>query len=141
MRRKVNISALMVFRNQRRRRKYDWEKKTTCSVYLSSKIFATLAWVWTRSTSFSSFQRSSWSPTYILPLFHLEDTAHLFLLLSCKRYDFFDRKDPKLSLSELLSWWQEFKCIHTTFLFYASWACALLKNNKQHVGRESFHTW
>ena len=62
--------------------KNDWEKKATCSAYLSSKIFATSAWVWTRSTSFSSFQRSNWSPTYILHLFHLEDTALLFPFLS-----------------------------------------------------------
>jgi hypothetical protein len=62
--------------------KNDWEKKATCSAYLSSKIFATSAWVWMRSTSFSSFQRSNWSPTYILHLFHLEDTALLFLFLS-----------------------------------------------------------
>ena len=62
--------------------KNDWEKKTTSSVYLSSKIFATLAWVLTRSTFFSSFQRSNWSPIYILPVFHLEDTALLFLFLS-----------------------------------------------------------
>jgi hypothetical protein len=34
-------------------------------------------WVWTRSTS--SFQRSNWSPTYILHLFHLEDTSLLFI--------------------------------------------------------------
>ena len=33
-------------------------------------------------TSFGSFQRSNWSPTYILHLFHLEDTALLFLFLS-----------------------------------------------------------
>ena len=52
-----------------------------CSAYLSSKIFATSVWVWMRSTSFSSFQRSNWSATYILHLFHLEDTA-LFLFLS-----------------------------------------------------------
>jgi hypothetical protein len=38
--------------------------------------------VWTRNTSFSSFQRSNWSPTYILHLFHLEDIALLFLFLS-----------------------------------------------------------
>ena len=62
--------------------KNDWERKATCSVYLSSKIFATLAWVLTRSTFFSSFQRSNWSPIYILPVFHLEDTALLFLFLS-----------------------------------------------------------
>ena len=37
--------------------KNDWEKKSTCSAYLSSKIFATSAWVWTHHTSFSSFQR------------------------------------------------------------------------------------
>jgi hypothetical protein len=57
--------------------KNDWEKKEkTCSAYLSSKIFATSARVWTRSTSLSSFQRSNWSPTYIL---HLEDTSLLFM--------------------------------------------------------------
>ena len=60
--------------------KNDWEKKATYSTYLSSKLFATSAWVWTRSYSFSSFQRSNWSPTYLL--FHLEDTALLFLFLS-----------------------------------------------------------
>ena len=64
--------------------KNDWEKKATCSTYLSSKIFATSAWVWTCITSLSLFQRSNWSPTYmyILHLFHLEDTALLFLFLS-----------------------------------------------------------
>jgi hypothetical protein len=40
----------------------------TCSAYLSSKIFATSARVWMHSTSLSSFQRSNWSPTYILHL-------------------------------------------------------------------------
>ena len=58
------------------------EGKKTCSAYLSSKIFATSARVWTRSTSLSSFQRSNWSPTYILHLFHLEDTSLLFIFLS-----------------------------------------------------------
>jgi hypothetical protein len=63
--------------------KNDWEKKEkTCSAYLSSKIFATSARVWTRSTSPSSFQRSNWSPTYFLHLFHLEDTSLLFIFLS-----------------------------------------------------------
>ena len=62
--------------------KNDWERKATCSVYLSSKIFATSARVWTRSTSLSSFQRSNWSPTYILHLFHLKDTSLLFIFLS-----------------------------------------------------------
>ena len=57
-------------------------RKKTCSAYLSSKIFATSARVWTRSTSLSSFQRSSWCPTYILHLFHLEDTSLLFIFLS-----------------------------------------------------------
>jgi hypothetical protein len=49
---------------------------------LPSKIFATSARVWTRSTSLSSFQRSNWSPTYILHLFHLKDTSLLFIFLS-----------------------------------------------------------
>jgi hypothetical protein len=62
--------------------KNDWEKKATCSAYLSSKIFATSAWDLTRSTSLSSLQRSNWSPTYILHLFHLEDTSLLFLFIS-----------------------------------------------------------
>jgi hypothetical protein len=50
--------------------------------YQSKSLPLWTAWVWTRSTSFSSFQRSNWSPTYILHLFHLEDTALLFLFLS-----------------------------------------------------------
>ena len=54
----------------------------TCSAYLSSKIFATSARVWTHNTSLSSFQRSNWSPTYILHLFHLEDTSLLFIFHS-----------------------------------------------------------
>jgi hypothetical protein len=63
--------------------KNEWEKKEkTCSSYLSNKIFANSARVWTRSTSLSSFQRSNWSPTYILHLFHLEDTSLLFIFLS-----------------------------------------------------------
>ena len=65
-----------------------------CSAYLSSTIFATSAWVWMHSTSFSSFQRSNWSPTYILHLFHLEDTALLFLFLSeSVKVRFFARVD------------------------------------------------
>ena len=60
----------------------NWEKKATCSAYLSSKIFATSAWDLTRSTSLSSLQRSNWSPTYILHLFHLKDTSLLFLFIS-----------------------------------------------------------
>jgi hypothetical protein len=70
--------------------KNDWEKKEkTCSVYLSSKIFATSARVWTRSTSLSSFQRSYWSPTYILHLFHMEDTSLLFISLNSSKSAFF----------------------------------------------------
>jgi hypothetical protein len=48
---------------------------------LSMQIYANSARVWTRSTSLSSFQWSNWSPTYILHLFHLEDTSHLFIFL------------------------------------------------------------
>ena len=44
--------------------------------------FANSARVWMHSTSLSSFQRSNWSPTYILHLFHLEDTSLLFIFLS-----------------------------------------------------------
>ena len=63
--------------------KNHWEKKEkTCSAYISNKIFANSARVWMRSTSLSSFQRSNWSPTYILHLFHLEDTSLLFIFFS-----------------------------------------------------------
>ena len=47
-----------------------YEKRLRKESNLPRLIFATSAWVWTRSTSFSSFQRSNWSPTYILHLFH-----------------------------------------------------------------------
>ena len=46
---------------------------------------------------------------------------------------FFDKKDPKLSLSELLSLMTIFKSIHMAFYVKPSWACALFRNNKQHV--------
>ena len=49
--------------------------------------------------------------------------------LCCKRYDFL----TKLSLSELLSWMTIFKSIHMAFYVNTSWACALFRNNKQHV--------
>ena len=50
-----------------------------------------------------------------------------------QRIQFFDKKDPKLSLSELLSWMTIFKSIHMAFYVSSSWACALFRNNKQHV--------
>ena len=53
--------------------------------------------------------------------------------LCCKRYDFFYKKDPKLSLSELLSWMTIFKSIYMAFYVNPSWACALFRNIKQHV--------
>ena len=46
---------------------------------------------------------------------------------------FFDKKDPTLSISELLSWMTIFKSIQMAFYVNLSWACALLKTNKQHV--------
>ena len=52
--------------------KNDWEKKATCSDYLSSKIFGRVALFWVRSNG----------STEPLHLFHLEDTAFLFLFLS-----------------------------------------------------------
>jgi hypothetical protein len=57
--------------------KNDWEKKATCSAYLSTMNNQALPWV--RSIQ---RQRSNWSPTYILHLFHLEDTSLLFLFIS-----------------------------------------------------------
>ena len=52
---------------------------------------------------------------------------------SAKKYDFLTKKDPKLSLSELLSWMTIFKSIHMAFYVNPSWACTLFRNNKQHV--------
>ena len=54
----------------------------TCSAYLSSKIFATSARVWTRSTCFSSFQRSNWSPTYISCICSIWKILHFYSSLS-----------------------------------------------------------
>jgi hypothetical protein len=102
-----------------------FDKKDPKSAYLSSKIYANSARVWTRSTSLSSFQWSNWSPTYILHLFHLEDTSHLFRRVMLLKIRFFDKKDPKLSLSELLFWMTIFKSIHMAFYLNPSWACTL----------------
>ena len=60
--------------------KNDWEKKATCSAYLSTIIeIWRVALPWVRSIQ---RQRSNWSLTYILHLFHLEDTSLLFFFLS-----------------------------------------------------------
>ena len=50
-----------------------------------------------------------------------------------QKIQFFDKKNPKLSLSELLSRIKEFKSIHMTFYVNPSWAWTLFRNNKQHV--------
>jgi hypothetical protein len=70
--------------------KNNWAKKEkTCSAYLSSKIFAISAWVWTRSTSLSSFQRSNrslhvscicsiWKILHFYSSFSLNPSKHTF---------------------------------------------------------------
>jgi hypothetical protein len=60
------------------------EGKNMFGLPITQNICKFSARVWTRSTvtSLSSFQRSNWSPTYILHLFHLEDTSLLFIFLS-----------------------------------------------------------
>ena len=57
--------------------KNDWEKKSTCSAYLSSKIFATSAWVWTHHTSFSSFQRPT-DPLHISCICSIWKILHFY---------------------------------------------------------------
>ena len=143
--------------------KNDWEKKATCSAYLSSKIFATSAWVWMRSTSFSLFQWSNWSPTYILHLFQLEDAALLFQgriqgglklekiwLFGVKSW-FFTRNTPTICLSpppNLTSWirpciplslWIRQSPLSSTrwhFLFCPRTTCCLLFLNCAHAQDE-----
>ena len=49
---------------------------------------------------------------------------------------FLTKKDPKLSLSELLSMMTRIQfnpTIHMTFYVNPSWTCTLFRNNKQHV--------
>jgi hypothetical protein len=58
-------------RNCHRNMKNDWEKKEkTCSAYLSNKIFANSARVWTRSTSLKFVPTVQLIP-YIYPAFVL----------------------------------------------------------------------
>ena len=82
--------------------------------FVSSKIVATSARVWTRSTSLSSFQRSNWSPTYILHLFHLEDISLLFI------FSLWIRQSPLSSTR-----WH--------FLFCSRTSCCLLFLNSAHA--------
>jgi hypothetical protein len=118
--------------------KNDWEKKATCSAYLSvsSKIFATSARVWMRSTSFSSFQRSNIYPTYILHLFHLEDTSLLFFFLSesvkvrlLPRVDTFS-SDMLFIVSKqcACSWRVHIEGHMNRFEFLSSWTIILILN-------------
>jgi hypothetical protein len=66
------------------------------------------------STSLSSFQRSNWCPTYILHLFHLEDTSFLFI------FHLFIRQSPLSSTR-----WHFLFCPRTT--------CCLLFLNSAHA--------
>jgi hypothetical protein len=109
-------------------KRYDFlTKKTQSYRYqnycpVSSKFFATSGRVWTRSTSLSSFQRSNGSPTYILHVFHLEDTSLLFIFLSefrtelhkmkintelcCKSNDFLTKKTQNYCYQNYCPGWQ-----------------------------------
>jgi hypothetical protein len=53
--------------------------------------------------------------------------------LCCKRYDFFLQKRPKTIAIRIIVWMTIFKSIHMGFYVNTSWACALFRNNKQHV--------
>jgi hypothetical protein len=93
--------------------------------------------MWTRLT-LSSFQRSNWSPTYILHLFHLEDTSLLFIFLSesvkvhfLPRVDTFSfAQEPHvvycfetvcmLNASKLALKWQRFCLIDKPNMFFPS---------------------
>jgi hypothetical protein len=89
----------------------DWEKKEkTCSAYLSSKIFATSALVWTRSTSLSSFRWSNWSPAFV-PFGRYFTSIHLSLWI---------RQSPLSSTR-----WH--------FLFFPKTTCCLLFLNSAHA--------
>ena len=47
---------------------------------------------------------------------------------------FFDKKNPQnYRYQNYCPGWQEFKSFHVAFYVNPSWACALLRNNKQHV--------
>jgi hypothetical protein len=96
-------------------------------------VLVTSAWDLTRSTSLSSLQRSNWSPTYILHLFHLEDTSLLFLFISEFVKVRFLPRVVNYRYRNYCPGWQEFKSIHMIFYVNPSWACALFISNKQHV--------
>ena len=46
---------------------------------------------------------------------------------------FFWRKRPKTIVIRIIVWMTIFKSIHMAFNVNTSWACALFRNNKQHV--------
>ena len=109
--------------------KNDWEKKATCLAYLSSKIFATSAWVWMRSTSFSSFQRSNWSPTYILHC-SIWKILHFYspFSLNPSKSAFFHA----LTLSLLPK-------NHMLFIVYKQCACSRRVHIEGHMNRVGLH--
>jgi hypothetical protein len=46
---------------------------------------------------------------------------------------FFDKKRPKAIVIRIIVWMTIFKSIQMAFYVNTSWACALFRNNKQHV--------
>jgi hypothetical protein len=101
--------------------------KVSTEAYLSSTIFATSARVWTRNTSFSSFQRSNWSLTHILHLFHLEDTSLL------AKDTIFWQKRLKTIIIGIIVRITRIQIYSWPSIVNPSWACTLFRNNKQHV--------
>jgi hypothetical protein len=83
-------------------------------------------------TSLSSFQRSNWSPTYILHLFHLEDTSLLFIFLSeSVKVRFIPRVDEvsskwnkcRIYVGDQLDRWNELRTSQCFASKLARWIC------------------
>ena len=113
--------------------KHDWEKKEkTCSAYLLSKIFATSARVWMRSTSLSWFQRSNWSPTYNL---HISRICSIWKILHF--YSSFSLNPPKSAFFHSLTL-SLLPKNHMLFIVSKQCACSRRVHIEGHMNRFEF---
>ena len=106
---------------EKRRKKHARLTYQTKSLPLSARV-------WVHSTYLSSFQQSNWSPTYILHLFHLEDTSLLFIFLSESVKVYF------LPCIDTFSFAQEPRCL----LFLNKCACSRRVHIEGHMNRFEF---
>jgi hypothetical protein len=117
--------------------KNDWEKKATCSAYLSTIIKHFLEFAPSNGNGPTdplhiSCICSIWKILHFYSSLSLNPSKSAFWVM-LQKIRFFKQKRPKTIAIRIIVRMTIFKSIHMALYANTSWACALLRNNKQHV--------